>query len=351
MIHILNMAPKKSNHNKRPTQKDIAQKSGFSRPTVSLALKGDPSVSEETRNIIRAAADAIGYVPDPMLTALSRYRNNQQTRSYHGTLAWIGFSTQRNQWDHITPYRHYHKGAVERAKKLGYNVEVFDVTQDGLNSNRLDSILKARGIHGLLICPPVDSEHKVVLPWDNYSLVTFGYTISEPRLHRVTSSHFQSTLEVFKRLHERGYQRIGFIFNQQVNIKTQQNSLAAYLSECQRVDQTALPPLIEPSITPAMIETWYEKYKPDAVILSSPDWIQMKETKIKVPEELGAACPMAPLSPSRLSGIVEQSFEIGVAAVDSLVHMIEHQNTGIPTHPRFTLLEGQWKEGSTLKPL
>ena len=100
-----------------------------------------------------------------------------------------------------------------------------------------------------------------------------------------------------------------------------------------------------------MIETWYEKYKPDAVILSSPDWIQMKETKIKVPEELGAACPMAPLSPSRLSGIVEQSFEIGVAAVDSLVHMIEHQNTGIPTHPRFTLLEGQWKEGSTLKPL
>ena len=334
---------------KRPTQLDVARKSGFSRPTVSLALKGDPIVCKETRRLIREAADAIGYVPDPMLTALARYRNQHARKSYQGTLAWISWSTGKTLWSRISAYQQYFNGAKEHAAGLGYKIETIDMMREDLTVERLDRILATRGIKGLLVCPPVLSEQPVELPWENYSLITFGYTIAAPRIHRVTSSHFQATQQVFQRLHDHGYRRIGFICNHQLNAKTRQHSLAAYLSERHRTSLPAIPELVDPVVSPAKIKAWHRRHKPDAVIISWPDWLTLKSTDIRVPEQLGVACPMAQSSEPTLSGVVEQSQEIGAVAVDSLVHMIEHGNKGLPAHPRYILLEGEWQDGRTLR--
>src|SRR4051794_34965918 len=45
-----------------PTSHDVARRAGVSQPTVSRALRDDPSVSEQTRRSVRAAADELGYI-------------------------------------------------------------------------------------------------------------------------------------------------------------------------------------------------------------------------------------------------------------------------------------------------
>jgi LacI family transcriptional regulator len=45
-----------------PTSHDVARLAGVSQPTVSRALRDDPSVSEQTRRLVHQAADELGYI-------------------------------------------------------------------------------------------------------------------------------------------------------------------------------------------------------------------------------------------------------------------------------------------------
>lgn len=57
---------------RRPTSFDIAALAGVSQPTVSRALSGNPSVSEETRARVLAAAEQLNYKVDKNASGLRR---------------------------------------------------------------------------------------------------------------------------------------------------------------------------------------------------------------------------------------------------------------------------------------
>lgn len=56
--------------------KDIAERTGLSVNTVSLALRGSPRIALDTREKIRLAADAMGYLPNHSAQALVSRRTN-----------------------------------------------------------------------------------------------------------------------------------------------------------------------------------------------------------------------------------------------------------------------------------
>ncbi len=60
----------------KPTQKDVAEASGFAVTTVSRALAGDPLIAEKTRAKIAKVADDLGYVPDRAAQRLRTGRTN-----------------------------------------------------------------------------------------------------------------------------------------------------------------------------------------------------------------------------------------------------------------------------------
>lgn len=60
----------------RPTQKTIANVSGFAVTTVSRALAGDPLIARKTREKIAKIADELGYVPDRAAQRLRTGRTN-----------------------------------------------------------------------------------------------------------------------------------------------------------------------------------------------------------------------------------------------------------------------------------
>lgn len=60
----------------KPTQKDVADKTGFAVTTVSRALADDPLIAASTRSKIASAAAEIGYVPDRAAQRLRTGRTN-----------------------------------------------------------------------------------------------------------------------------------------------------------------------------------------------------------------------------------------------------------------------------------
>lgn len=61
----------KFNRGKTVTLLDVAERAGVSRMTVSKVMRGTGSISEETRNRIKQAADDLGYLPNSLAGALS----------------------------------------------------------------------------------------------------------------------------------------------------------------------------------------------------------------------------------------------------------------------------------------
>ena len=59
------------------TSHDVARLAGVSQPTVSRALRDSPKVSEETKQRVRQAARALGYVPSETGRALSSGRTRR----------------------------------------------------------------------------------------------------------------------------------------------------------------------------------------------------------------------------------------------------------------------------------
>lgn len=80
----------------KPTSFDIAQLAGVSQPTVSRALRGSPSVSEQTRKRIEAIAQQLNYKVDKNASSLRTQRSN--------TLALLFFEDPTSDETGINPF-------------------------------------------------------------------------------------------------------------------------------------------------------------------------------------------------------------------------------------------------------
>src|SRR6266498_1980185 len=108
---------------KRVTVYDIAEKLGVSHATVSLALRNHPSISEKRRAQVKRVAGEMGYAPDPHLAALAAYRRANAPAEIRSAIAWINHWEQPEQLRKLREFDLYWRGAVEAARRFGYNLE------------------------------------------------------------------------------------------------------------------------------------------------------------------------------------------------------------------------------------
>jgi DNA-binding LacI/PurR family transcriptional regulator len=110
-------APPEATGVARPTSFDIAYRAGVSQPTVSRALRGDPSVNEETRRRIVAVAQQLGYKVDKNASNLRRQHTS--------TLATLFFEDQTSDDSLINPFFLSMFGSITRAcAQRGYDLLV-----------------------------------------------------------------------------------------------------------------------------------------------------------------------------------------------------------------------------------
>lgn len=337
---------------------DVAAAVGLSVTTVSLALRRHPKIPEATRLRVRKVADEMGYRPNPMLSSLAAYRTQVKGAKYQATIGVISNSEKRGEWRQKHPYQEvYWQGAAARCRELGFTLEEFWLREPKMTADRLAKILLARNIRGLLLLPQPRARSHIHFPWEHFSTVAFGMSLTRPQFNLVGVNHFHSGVTVMRRLRGLGYRRIGFLAVHEVNERIGTTLLGGYLVEREkRADLHQVPPLIlrRAQLNQEAFSHWYLEHRPDAVFVLGVwskivlEWIDA--LKIRVPEDLGLAFSSVE-GKERIAGINEHIYTVGIKAVELVKVMLDRGETGIPDIPLRILVEGTWQQGETVRRL
>ena len=137
---------------RRVTMADVAARLGVSRIAVSMALRDHHRISLDLRRRVKRVAREMGFVPDPFLSALAAHRRQRVLAKDHGVLAWINHWKDPQRLRQFREFDLYWQGAGKAAVKFGYRVDEIRWEPD-YSPKRLEKILLARGIEGVLLPP------------------------------------------------------------------------------------------------------------------------------------------------------------------------------------------------------
>jgi DNA-binding LacI/PurR family transcriptional regulator len=334
---------------KRVTMKDVATKAGVSASTVCRALGMDPQIPETTRKRIKKTADALGYRPNPLLSAFARERRGKTAGSEITTLAYITQFSTADEWVNNPFYGPMFEGAKEQAGRNGYKLEHFWMSEPGMTGERLGRILHNRGIMGLCIAPTPAVSSRMSLDWDRFSCVTIGYSLLRPILHRTAPHHFHAIMTAGRKLWRLGYRRIGLALYDRTSRRVDDLWLAGALLTQQLQPEAPLQPFLFNDDTLKNVAKWVTDQRIE-VVLSDNQYAlhELQRQGIQAPGDVDYATLNWIRSEPEIAGINQLPDSIGASAIDLLIAQIQRGERGIPKIPVTSMVEGIWVNGPSL---
>jgi LacI family transcriptional regulator len=274
----------------------------------------------------------------------------------HYTGQCIAFVCNRSitdvEKDTRTPLRRYLHATRERARELGFELEMFNLAEPGMTPRRLAKILMARGIGGVIFHPLSEGAALVGLPLDPapFAMVMIEHVFIDPRLHKVCDDQFSTIGRLIQRLLDYGYARIGIAMSSRADDHANHHWLAGYQAfQSLTEEANRIPHLITPTWSKEAFVQWYRKSRPEAIITIDEDIVLwLREAGVRVPAD--AACTTLYWKEDRayLTGFYQNHEHIGAAAVDLVAAQLYHNERGLPEEQKTVLVESVWKEGATL---
>ncbi|MBC2602974.1 LacI family DNA-binding transcriptional regulator [Puniceicoccus vermicola] len=336
--------------------KDIAKSIGVSPMAVSLALRNQPGVSDKTRKRILSKATEMGYVADPAMTALSAYRTRRHSRKEFATIAILDNWPAVHDWAEFASASLLLDGARESCSKYGYQLEVFRTVKQSISDRRLSDILYSRGIRGLVIAPLCNPEKTLDVDWSKFSTITIEQPFSLPDFHYISPDYLWDISQVWRKLMERGYERIGLVLPHEAAERVQYHWAAAHMFEQQKnaPQSKRLPMLyLKDYEKKATFLKWLKQTKPDVVISKNEviyRWL--REDGYSIPNDIGyvslTACDEPHINPA---GITQNRRLMGKLLIDILHGFLMQQSSGIEAAKVGTTVQGTWTEGTTIRSL
>lgn len=335
----------------RVTLRDIASRLGVSHTTISRALRNDLEISKAMRDRAHALADTMGYKPDPMLNALAHYRRGRVQTPIAAELAWLNHWPDPKKLRSFKEFNLYWKGAFEEAERCGFRLEEFVLTSD-MSLDRLEDILRARNIRGILLPPRGESAPDYRnFNWDDFCIVRFGHSFAYPHAHLVSSDQLTDGVIAFENIWKNGYRRIGLVTSTKMHTRFGAGFLFGQMKWC---PGTRLPALVlkqeRSKDDGRVLKAWLKANRPDAILTDVSELRGLLfDVGYKIPRSLGLAV-LSVLDGNADAGIDQNSYEIGRAAVQLVISLINHNECGVPKICRELLVEGEWVNGGTLPP-
>lgn len=178
--------------------KDIAERTGFSINTVSLALRDSPRIPAETRQLIRTAAEALNYLPNHIAKSLV----SRQTMTIGLVLT-----------DITNPILTQVAQAIElRLAERGYSTLFATSNNDPAEERKVIEMFRSRQVDGMLVYPRSHREldHIRRLRAGGYPLVLL---VADPDagMDAVGVDERRGAYKATRHLIELGHRRIGLI--------------------------------------------------------------------------------------------------------------------------------------------
>jgi len=345
------------------TLADVARKAGVHPTSVSMALRNHPDLPVATRERLQAMAKAMGYVPDPNLSALVAYRTRNSTSGNSRPLAYITNWGTREGWKETPAHSQFFIGATEKARELGYHLDHFWLGEPGYTAQRLSQILYARGINGLIFASQLhDSEKVLGFDWAKFCSVKIDYSPRNPPIHNISNDQRSIMQTAMQKVRAAGYTRPALITTRRFDELVRQGWSAGFLVEQQWLPSADRIPIFhttEPDLNTAEGQqflhgefgAWYQRYRPDVILSYHPFALPLVEgLNLSIPGDVAYVELFLQDTSGKFAGVRENCIRVGEVAVEFLAGQLQQNRVGIPAFPMATLVEGTWFDGASLPP-
>jgi LacI family transcriptional regulator len=334
-----------------PTIKDVAAAAGVHFTTVSLALRGHPSIPAATRDRIVAAAARVGYRKEKVFSALSSRRARGSLETYTPRIAWITNRSPKNGYKRLPFLLRMEQAARRKAESLGYRFETLFLDEGAHTNESLLKYLRENEVQGVIVGAFEPGRRELVLPWDEFSVVKVASQHMPPQLPTVSVDQGDAVVRCVRELQRLGYRRIGFALGMQDEIVSGDTNRAHYLHACTAAGLPVLDPLLFPIGSTGreavpLFPDWIRRERVEVVICNWGNLRAMlREAGFNVPSDIACASICLDRHTTGLAGVVIDLEWITEEAMSALATLLRAERRGIPPFAPETLIQGRWKDG------
>jgi len=337
----------------RVTIAQIAEAVGVHKSTVSLALRNDPRVAQETRERILRAVEELGYVPDAHLSNLMGYlrRISSEQATKHKVVAYLTSDPSPERDIHrMHFFRKFRSGAQAELGRLGYRMEIFKLSDYAFNLKRVESVLTSRNIQGIIVAPMEGLDDLGAFGWENFAAITLGYRLSNPKIHRVSSDQVGAMSMALEHLAENGYKKIVFAY-----AKGRDRHARRHWS-ITLVGSQRLYPSVDDTFTYAGepdedFAAFFQKCGADGLICMGRDYPEkLQAAGLNLPRDFGCLLLSADGGPKHFAGIAQRPEYLGQLAAQQIAGMLSRNQLGLPELPYTLQVPPEWHPGRTCPP-
>ncbi len=336
----------------RITLNDIARELGYSKNTISLALRGSPQIPPATRERVREAAERMGYQTNAVVAQLMAQLRATRTRPLQAKLALVNANRDPSALrDHPT-IPTYVEGCESRAAKLGYSFDRFWLHDPALTADRWIRILSTRAIKGLVLVGLMDTNH---LPaafravWDRFPCVVTGVRTRDPALSFCCVDHHHLALDAFEKALRLGYKRPAMVLDDVIDALVERRFSAGFFTGQRMLPAGRRIPLFSEmrgARRRQLFKAWLERHRPDVVFTLYNNVVGwLADAGRRVPEDMALIQLEWRASRPEIAGMNQHNRVTGEAAVDMVVSQIHNNETGAQEFPRATLIGATWMDG------
>ncbi len=340
------------------TMRTIANEVGYSKNTVSLALRGDPSIAVATRELIRKTADRLGYKPNALVSQLIAQLRAGRTARFQAKLALINAHRDPKAFRTHATIPAYVQGCERRGLQLGYTFDHFWLHDPKLKAESLIRILRTRGIKGIIVVGLMDHNQlpaHLQAVWAEFPCVVTGVRTRDPALSFSCVDHHDLVIQAFERALALGYQRPALVVEERIDRLVEGRFSGAMLTAQQGLPAARrVPAFMQIQQTRSEgkpFHQWFDRHRPDVLLsLYNIVFPWLKDHGVRVPQDVGVIQLEWRESHAEISGMNQHNDTVGEAAVDMVVGQIHRNETGIPAFPRATLIGASWVDGESVRP-
>ena len=328
------------------TLRTVARHARLSLATVSYALREHPKIPPATRELVATAARELGYRPNSRVAGLMAHIRGAGVWPRAERIAFVWVRTSRRVAAENSYLRAVFKGAVARAERLGFALEEFWTDDAGMKEPRLQEIVVARGISGVLLSPVLTPVTSLALEWDwsRLSAVVIGNVTWTPELHHVGHHHFSAMRTVLLELLKLGYTRPAAVVDAVIDERAKHAWTGAFFANHPEPERARQLLHVHDAQRPRDLAAWLRGSGADALIVSAVAQLSApgvrafcRQKRLQV-----ATLRWSATVPANIAGIDQCDELLGAQAVELLVAQLQHNERGPPRHPGMMLFPGQW---------